>query len=188
MGSMQPFACLPAALFVVVSASACTQTSGEDGACSAPENAQPTSPAGLGEGAVAVQLMSEETTYDLDAPGAHAIYHYMEEGVRRFGLHGTRVVAGGNQQIWIDFYLDDDDTPTLGDVAWHDSAAALSYAYYPDQELDGSITLIPTSEGRVAGTIAATVGGGGSYEEQTFSASFDVAADLWVPSPAKGCE
>jgi hypothetical protein len=151
-------------------------------------NDYPDSTSGLGDGTIELSFLGEDVVYDLDDPGGYGIYQASENGDRNVTIIGHREVAGGLEQIRIDFSALAAGGGSLIQIEWISTVIGGGYSYIDGLiGSGGEIMLEETVEGRLVATLSANVQGGNPPGEEPLAATFDVSVEAYAFPPELVC-
>ncbi len=149
----------------------------------------PESTTGLGSGEVELTFLGETKTYDVDAQGNYAIFQSSESGDRTVTIDTLYPVPDGVESLRIDFVVDAAGTSgSLVQVQWISTVTSQGYSFIDGLVgADGTIDVTEQPDGRLVGTLSATLSGGDPMTDQPLAATFDITADLYAFPPELSC-
>lgn len=146
--------------------------------------AYPDSTAGLGGGALELELLGATATFPLD----FGIYADREDGGRNVSLKALRELDGGLESLRVELGIDSDGAATLVSVEWISTITSEGYTYIDGLiGSNGAVTLSVAEDDHYVGELSATAHGGNPPHDEPLHATFDVTVEKYTFPPELSC-
>jgi hypothetical protein len=152
-------------------------------------NVYPDSTTGLGDGSLDLSFLGATYALGVDDPGSYGIFASDLDGGKVVTLNLWRTVGEGIESLRIDFGVEPGGAAgSLVQVQWISTVTSLGYSFIEGLVgSGGAITVEENPEGRLVGTLEATLHGGDPPHDELLQATFDVSVERFSFPPELSC-